>query len=223
LVNSVPCTPRSNTSGSFSRTAIRHSLDLAQTVLFLAVVALGGAISASSDGSGKQLGERLMRALVSWQGAALALLSIIAIRLLMAPYWIYRNQEATIEERDQEIAGLAARKVTRDAIDGLSKYRLAGQELFGTRRSAHGDLGDWYSRNGQWKADVASHLEAHFGVGVRDGFVLPAGELPGGYHQQAVNTDHNEALRLRAAATVSRCPDRSLWAYCGRRATSYRV
>jgi hypothetical protein len=72
------------------QTACRHSADLTQAILFFALVVLGlvtwlvpGIAPLIADVSG-------------WQAAALVLAAIVSIRLLLAPYWIYKDQALEI-------------------------------------------------------------------------------------------------------------------------------
>jgi len=80
-------------------TAFSHSLSVAQCVLFLCVVAVGTAI---------WLAPRLFmavglpdwaKAFDPWALSALTVAAIFAMRLILAPYWIWRDQQPNFERR----------------------------------------------------------------------------------------------------------------------------
>lgn len=70
--------------------AFRHSLGAAQGVVYLLVIAVGFVtwlhppLRGSVD-------------MTSWQVAAIVLGSIVAIRLLLAPYWMHQQQQAKLD------------------------------------------------------------------------------------------------------------------------------
>jgi len=70
-------------------TAFRHSLDWAQGAIFLLLIVVG----AVSYFRGLP---DMTAAISGWQAAALVFGSIIAVRLLLAPYWMHRELKALI-------------------------------------------------------------------------------------------------------------------------------
>jgi hypothetical protein len=96
-----------------AREAYRHSLDIAQAVIFVALM-LGGVVVAFNP-SLKPMIESLD--LGGWKIAALVFGSIILIRLLLAPYWLWKAAESrsqTSPERSIDhkvrIQGIADRR-----------------------------------------------------------------------------------------------------------------
>jgi len=78
--------------GLVFREAFRHSLDIAQAVIFV-LLAFSGFIAARNPTlkpmiDGLDLG--------GWQIAAIVFGSIVAIRLILAPYWLWRSANARI-------------------------------------------------------------------------------------------------------------------------------
>ena len=74
--------------------AFRHALTPTQDVLFLLIIGVGLAA-----GFVPAIKAQLAKAEIdmgAWQVAASVLGSIVAMRLLLAPYWIYQEQTATI-------------------------------------------------------------------------------------------------------------------------------
>lgn len=74
------------------REAFRHSLDLTQAVLFV-VLGFAGLIVSRNSGA-KMIVEALD--LGGWKIAALVFGSIVAIRLILSPYWLYKAAQARI-------------------------------------------------------------------------------------------------------------------------------
>jgi hypothetical protein len=78
------------------RTALVHALSVGQCVLFACIIAAGAAISFAPKLLG--LPDRA-EAVNVWAISAAALGIIFAIRLLLAPYWIWRDQQPSFERR----------------------------------------------------------------------------------------------------------------------------
>ena len=74
------------------REAFRHSLDIAQAVIFVCLT-LGGLIVAQNPAS-KPMIDALN--LGGWQIAAIVSGTIIGVRLLLAPYWLWRRATAQV-------------------------------------------------------------------------------------------------------------------------------
>jgi hypothetical protein len=72
------------------REAFRHSVDFAQAVIFI-VLLLAGLVAAGNPGA-KMMLESFE--LGSWKTAALVLGGIIGIRLVMAPYWLWKAADS---------------------------------------------------------------------------------------------------------------------------------
>lgn len=74
------------------REAFRHSLDLTQTIVFI-IIFFAGLIAYGNPGAKVQL-EALD--LNGWQVAAIVFGCIIALRLIMAPYWVYKTLQGRV-------------------------------------------------------------------------------------------------------------------------------
>jgi hypothetical protein len=72
------------------REALRHSLDLAQGAIFLALI-IGGAFA---TGNPRAKGILDQMQLGGWLAGAIALGLIVLLRLLWAPYWLYERANA---------------------------------------------------------------------------------------------------------------------------------
>jgi hypothetical protein len=81
------------------RTAFSHSLSVAQDVLFLCIIGVGAVIWLAPKLSVTVDLPAWASALNGWAIAAVTLGTIFAIRLVLAPYWIWRNQQPSFERR----------------------------------------------------------------------------------------------------------------------------
>jgi hypothetical protein len=76
--------------------AFSHSLSIAQDVIFATVIALGFIVYlAPGPHMGIDFGQWSL-AMSAWQIAAIVAAIIFGLRLILAPYWIYQEQQATI-------------------------------------------------------------------------------------------------------------------------------
>jgi hypothetical protein len=72
------------------RESFRHSLDIAQAVMFVVII-VGGVVATENPRAKVTLDQM---DLGGWKAAAIVLGSIILIRLLLAPYWLYQSETA---------------------------------------------------------------------------------------------------------------------------------
>lgn len=87
--------------GLVFREGFRHSLDIAQAIVFVLLI-LGGVIVARNPAS-KSIIDTLD--LGGWEVGCIVLITIISVRLILAPYWLWKaaqarlldHQEATID------------------------------------------------------------------------------------------------------------------------------
>jgi hypothetical protein len=76
--------------------AFSHSLSIAQDVIFATVIVLGFIVYlAPGPHMGIDFGQWSL-AMSAWQIAAIVAAIIFGLRLILAPYWIYQEQQATI-------------------------------------------------------------------------------------------------------------------------------
>jgi hypothetical protein len=83
--------------GFVLREAFRHSLDITQTIIFLAL-AVAGLIVARNPAS-KSMIEALD--VGGWKMVAMVFGTILAIRLVLAPYWLWKSAIGRITEQPQ--------------------------------------------------------------------------------------------------------------------------
>jgi hypothetical protein len=83
--------------GLVLREAFRHSLDIAQAVIFVALAA-GGFIAARNPASKPMIDALDMG---GWKMAAIVSGSIIVIRLLLAPYWLFRGASTQLADKPE--------------------------------------------------------------------------------------------------------------------------
>jgi hypothetical protein len=82
------------------RESFRHSLDIAQGVIFIAII-VGGVIATGNPRAKMTLDQM---DLSGWKAAAIIFGLIILIRLLLAPYWLYQRSNArNIESPERTI------------------------------------------------------------------------------------------------------------------------
>ena len=85
-----------------SREALAESLDLAQAILFLAIIVAGGVITMLPQFSVAHHFQDALDNLVSWKGAALVLGAVVTSRLAVAPYRLWKREvdkNAALEAR----------------------------------------------------------------------------------------------------------------------------
>jgi hypothetical protein len=113
------------------RETFRHSLDIAQAVIFVAL-ALGGFIAARNPAS-KPMIDALD--LGGWQIAAIVFGSILAIRLLLAPYWLWKaavSHTASAPERS-----IDHKLRVQEISDRRDKKKNAIQVIFRLKNSSY--------------------------------------------------------------------------------------
>lgn len=96
------------------RVAASHSLSITQDVIFGTILIVGlGALFLRRFGMILNVANWLLT-ISSWQIAVGVLMSIVAIRLLMAPYWIHKETTSQIEDLKNETIILEIKKVRFD-------------------------------------------------------------------------------------------------------------
>ena len=108
--------------GLLFRMALRHSLSSAQDFIFLALIALGlaawlfGRLGMTFDAA------TWMQTVTTWQIATMVLGAIVVIRLLLAPYWIWKEQQITlIAAHQREAEALASTRALEERLSQLSE------------------------------------------------------------------------------------------------------
>src|SRR5580658_1733753 len=94
------------------REAWSESLDLAQAVLFIAIIIVGGGITMLPTFATAHDIPAVFEQILSWRGAAFALGSVVAARLILAPYYIWRRVDE--ENKILKDPGLPRIKCTFD-------------------------------------------------------------------------------------------------------------
>lgn len=112
--------------------AFRHSLDLAQLILFVSFLFVGFAALFVPDDFAKKV-PGIVEGLESWRVVAVVLFAVVAARLVLAPYWIWKEQKETIKRLSAGAAGgvpLADWVRSREAFTlAESACLLSGQQL----------------------------------------------------------------------------------------------
>jgi len=107
--------------GLVVRTAFRHSLDHTQTVLFVLFVLAGAATSLVRWFSPKAAA--MIPDVSNWEIAAGVLGAIVLARLMLAPYWIWQEQDREIKSlKDSPIGSTSAEELA------LRNREIAAQE-----------------------------------------------------------------------------------------------
>ena len=110
------------------RTAFSHSLSVAQLVVFLSIVAIGTAIWLAPNLSMSVDLPGWVRSLNTWAISALTLGTIFAIRLVLAPCWIWGDQQPSFERRQSAEALNEVFNRTRElstaSIANAEEYKL---------------------------------------------------------------------------------------------------
>lgn len=79
--------------------AFRHSLDLAQLILFVVFLAAGSAALFVPPELAK-LAPSVMEGLETWRVIAITCMAVFSVRLACAPYWIWKEQNAKLAAFD---------------------------------------------------------------------------------------------------------------------------
>src|SRR5438067_5449600 len=88
--------------GTVARVAFTHSLSTAQAVIFVLAILVGGV--AYFVPKTQAILTPWITALNGWQVATGVLGTIVFIRLVLAPYWIFRQQDHRIADLAQRIS-----------------------------------------------------------------------------------------------------------------------
>ena len=90
------------------KVAFRHSIGHAQTTLFVIFIAAGAATWLLKPHHAWAVA--MIPDVTGWQIAALVLGAILLVRLMLASYWIYKEQTEKIENLAQRIAPSLSKK-----------------------------------------------------------------------------------------------------------------
>jgi hypothetical protein len=86
------------------REALAESLDRAQAILFLAIIAAGGVIAMLPQFAQAHHFQDAFESLLSWKGAALILGAVVAARVIVAPYRLWKHEVDKVEELESRLA-----------------------------------------------------------------------------------------------------------------------
>ena len=130
------------------RGAFQHSLGSADAAVLLFFILAGGAAD--------YLGWSIPVNGGSWQFAAGVLGAVVASRLLLAPYWTWKEVR---EERDR----LRAREMTQERVDRLSEFLDEGIHKVWNQSVANvTELDALLAFNADWERRTQEHLNAFF-------------------------------------------------------------
>ena len=136
------------------RRAWRQSLDTAQSILF-ALIIIAGLLTYFVP----QI--KVMVDLGGWQVAALTAGTVLVVRLLLAPYWIWKDQQI---ENQNLIQQLDKRKVRDAALVAIAKLRAREADLrIRMERDAQSQT-DWTEEFEGLRKEIADKIKEGFGV-----------------------------------------------------------
>jgi hypothetical protein len=82
------------------KTAFRHSIHHTQAILFVLFIVTGAAVATAKHIA--PAFAAMIPNITTWQIAAITLGALIVTRLLLAPYWLYKEQAAKLRSIDHE-------------------------------------------------------------------------------------------------------------------------
>lgn len=160
--------------------AFSHSLSIAQAFVFSLIILTGMVPQFAPEVSAS-----------GWQVAAIALASIVCARLVLAPYWIWREER----DRANKLATAAdVEYVRRQQKRQLQHFYTAGLKLkertLPKNSATDADVDAWIKEVDEWLIHTASWLDSNLGEGARARFLDRTGMLKTTW-TLAVNETHN--------------------------------
>jgi hypothetical protein len=168
------------------RTAFAHSLDLTQTILFIAFIVFG---------LGAWVARRVAPGVVGmipdvsvWQAAAAVLGAVVLLRLLAAPYWVYQAQRKEIEN-----LGGVSRRNEQEALEELAALYAEVTELAQCKLAHESDIAAWLDKTEDWFARTQILLSNKFSK--PELISVTSGPIQALSFSLALNQDHNRHLQ----------------------------
>ena len=96
------------------RTALSHSLTVAQDIIFILLIVTG--LAAWKIPVVKTVLAKADIDIGGWQIATIVLGTIVGIRLVMSPYWIYQEQAVTITSLSKRLQNRLSKKQVREQV-----------------------------------------------------------------------------------------------------------
>lgn len=180
------------------RTAWSRSADITQGLLFAALVMLGLLHTA---GAPKHWIDKATTGIGAGKAALVVLCAVIAARLLLSPYWVWRDEKDAHEQAqaralalESEVQNLTARlerKTNREAtVRKLQEFFVASQQITGFGVKTPNELEEFKTAIAQWRHKTSTWISENMTPAGAAFFNDVSGystPVPFGY---AINRDH---------------------------------
>lgn len=124
------------------RKAWSESLDVAQAVVFVSLIAVGALTSVFPKFAEAHSFPDLLNSIVSWEGAALVLAAVVASRIIVAPFNITKKDRFSISEKENILNELAIER-TLDFVElGMNVQQISNQLAYITVKLTFINSGD---------------------------------------------------------------------------------
>ena len=133
--------------------AFKHSYGVADAIVFFTAIAVGVA------GRYFPIQMSAVSNLLGWQIPFMALGLVFAVRLVLAPYWLYRERDRQAAEFGNQLATLSVSQSTRAKLLDLW---LAGDRLFHLCNDVSNRDPLPTEQVNQWIADVEAFIKERF-------------------------------------------------------------
>src|SRR5579862_630334 len=170
------------------RVAFTHSLDIAQAAIFVSVILIGAAAYLLPlFGMPIDL-RRWIEALTGWQVAAGVFGTIVAVRLVLAPYWIHQELEQTRASVDKRKAARAQ----------LQKFYVELGQLLSEKLSkdiSAEDFKKYADRVEAWGNGAIDWIGTNLGAAAQARFLDKSNRFAA-HFSGAVNDEHNNLILI---------------------------
>jgi hypothetical protein len=165
------------------RAALRHSFHSAHSIL-LGLIIIVGLLTYFVPRV------KVMVDLHGWQVATFVLGSIVGVRLVLAPYWLWRDQQI---ENQKLVQQLDRSRVRQEALDGIASLRARVANLRIRMEADARSQMDWTREFEGLRKDIADKIKQGFGAAEAELYTT-AGNLD---PKSSVNVaDANHRLQL---------------------------
>jgi|SRR6266480_787363 len=131
------------------RMALTHSLGSTQDTLFFLAIAVGVFTFAVPNVQ--------VLDVTGWQVALTVFSGVVILRLLLAPYWIYKADQQTIERLQNPVGP------TQEALDGLAELLSEGiHDILNRPVATPEDIVALVAFESDWNQRLFAHLDANF-------------------------------------------------------------
>jgi hypothetical protein len=167
------------------RRAWRQSLDTAQSILF-ALIIIAGLLTYVVP----QI--KVMVDLGGWQVAALTVGAVLVIRLFLAPYWIWKDQQS---ENQNLVQQLDRRKVREAVLRDIALLRACEAQLRIRMEADVQSQKDWTQEFEDLRKEIADKIKEGFGPAQAELYTT-AGNLTPSSSVTVLNPNHQMQLEF---------------------------